>query len=80
MYFQNRNDGINTKQEERKGLTLKDRVKVIERSKSGETYLKFALDLGVGKNQIQNIIKYQNSILERFKSGEKCKRKNAKRS
>ena len=63
----------------RKVLTLEERIKVIERSEKGETSKAIALSLDVGKNQVQNIIRDKQSILDRWKSGEGGERKIVKR-
>ena len=42
---------------ERKTLTLKERIQVIERNEKDEPVRTIALSLGVGKTQIQNIIR-----------------------
>ena len=56
----------------RKPLTLEERVRVIERKKGGETAIAIAKSLNVGKTQIQCIIRDSDSILERWRNGERA--------
>jgi transposase len=51
-----------------KCLTLQERVKVIELNKNGKSARKIAEELGVGKTQIQNIIKRKAEVLEDYES------------
>lgn len=46
----------------RKTLTLKERIQVIERNEKDEPARRIALSLGVGKTQIQNIIRDKVNI------------------
>ena len=46
----------------RKTLTLKERIQVIERNEKDEPVRTIALSLGVGKTQIQNIIRDKVNI------------------
>lgn len=62
----------------RKALTLKERVTVIKRSDQGETAIEIANSLGVGKTQIQTIIKEKEVILRRWYGGESGDRKLSK--
>ena len=56
--------------QKRKALTLEERVRVVQRSEKGETAIKIARDLCVGKTQIQNVIRDQESIMKKWESGE----------
>ena len=47
-----------------------ERVKVIERNKAGESMKKIADSLGVGKTQIQSIIKNTQTILDSWENGD----------
>ena len=51
-------------------LTLVERVKVIERNKAGESMKKIADSLGIGKKQIQSIIKNTQTILDSWENGD----------
>ena len=53
----------------RTALKLSDRVKVIQRSDNGESAEAIALTLGVGKTQIQNIVKEKAEISKLWESG-----------
>ena len=59
---------------ERKGkghpLTLAEWVKVIERNKAGKSMKKIVDLLGVGKTQIQSIIKNTQTILDSWENGD----------
>lgn len=60
----------------RKVLSLEDRIMVIRRSeKDGESSRKIANSLGVGKTQIQKIIRDRNSIMEQWQDGGGSSRK-----
>ena len=60
-------------------FSLEERVNVIERSKKGEKAVNIAMAIGVGKTQIQSIIKDQESILARWQGGQRGERKTNKR-
>ena len=60
-------------------LTLAERVKVIERNKAGESMKKIADSLGVGKTQIQSIIKNTQTILDSWENGDNSERKTTKK-
>lgn len=62
----------------RKVLTLEERIRVIKFSNKGESARKIALSIGVGKTQIQSIIREKESILKEWKSGESSNRKYSK--
>lgn len=57
-----------SRSEKRKFLTLEERAKVIEEAKS-MSCRKIALKYGVGKTQIQSILKNKAQILEKYSSG-----------
>ncbi len=59
-------------------LNLGKRVEVVKRSKSGESAISIAKSLGVGKTQVQNIIKEKESVLARWEQGESGDRKHTK--
>ncbi|BFZ15182.1 hypothetical protein BsWGS_18221 [Bradybaena similaris] len=59
-------------------LTLEERVKVIKRSKSGDSSRKLAADFKVGKTQILAILKGGNDIIRRWEDGENGDRKVSK--
>ncbi|BFZ14341.1 hypothetical protein BsWGS_17380 [Bradybaena similaris] len=59
-------------------LTLEERVKVIKRSKSGDSSRKLAADFKVGKTQILAILKGENDIIRRWEDGENGDRKVSK--
>lgn len=54
-------------------------MKVIERSRKGESAISIARSMSVGKTQIQNIIRDQDSIVKRWESGENSESKHGKR-
>jgi predicted transcriptional regulator len=47
-------------------LSLDDRVKVIQLAENGKTGRKIASEMGVGKTQVQEIIKRKHEVLEEF--------------
>ena len=53
----------------RKLSSLEQRVSVIECSEKGEASVKIAKDLGVGKTQIQTIVKDKVEILKMWEKG-----------
>ena len=59
----------------RKTLTLEERVKVINMNSSGKSCKKIAEELGVGKTQIQCIMKRKAEVLEDFESSTSLNRK-----
>ena len=59
----------------RKVLDLKDRMNVVKRHEKGDSARKIAESFGVGKTQIQNILKEKTSIRDRFVQGENVDRK-----
>lgn len=63
----------------RKPLTLEERIKVLKRHGNGEKAITIARSLGVGKTQIQSIIKDKEDILKRWQAGENTDRKQCKR-
>jgi hypothetical protein len=63
----------------RKFLNLEDRVNVVNRNKKGETAIAIAKSLGVGKTQIQGIIRDKDDILKRWESGDNAEGMRAKR-
>jgi len=54
----------------RKILTLEDRVAVLTKIDSGKSCRGIAEELGVGKTQIQNIVKNREDIKKRWESSE----------
>ena len=62
----------------RKVLTLAERVAVLNKIDSGMSCRSVAEELGVGKTQIQNIVKEQEDIRKRWASGECSDKKYAK--
>lgn len=67
------------KMSNRKVLTLDDRVRVIELSKS-KSARKIAMEMGVGKTQIQNIVKRKAEILHDFENNVSGGRKRVRRT
>ena len=53
--------------QERKILTLEERIKVVERNEKGESCPSIADSMGVGKTQIQSIIRERESLKNRWK-------------
>ena len=53
----------------RRCLALSERDDVIHRSEKSESARAIALKLGVGKTQIQNVLKNKDKIMESFSSG-----------
>ena len=54
----------------RKLLTLEERVEVLRLYEGGDKCVKIASIFGVGKTQIQDIVKKKEEILSKWKSGE----------
>ena len=52
----------------RKFLTLVERVKVIELNNKNRSARKIAEDFGVGKTQVQNILKRKAEVLEEYEN------------
>ena len=50
----------------RKVLTIEQRVKVLELADTGKSCRSIAEDFGVGKTQIQTIVKRKAEVLEEF--------------
>ena len=59
-------------------LTLAEWVKVIEWNKEGKSIKKIVDSLGVGKMQIQSIIKNTQTILDSWENGDNSERKTTK--
>ena len=55
----------------RKILTLEERVSVLKKAGDGKSCRSIALELGVGKTQIQSIVKEKDVIMKRWESGSK---------
>ena len=64
--------------QERKILILEERIKVVERNEKGESCPSIADSMGVGKTQIQSIIRERESLKNRWEAGEAANRKYAK--
>ena len=62
----------------RKVLTLEERVSVLNKIKKGQSCCSVAEELGVGKTQIQNIVKYTEDILKQWPAGEPSNKKYTK--
>ena len=62
----------------RKVLTLEDRMKVVQRNEKGESCIAIAKSLGVGKTQIQYIVRDKEAIKARWEAGENRSRKTTK--
>ena len=52
----------------RKFLSLVERVKVIELNNKNRSACKIARDFGVGKIQVQNILKRKTEVLEEYEN------------
>ena len=61
--------------QKRKVLTLEERVAVIQKIDCGKSCRSVAEEIGVGKTEIQGIVKDKEAILKRWKDGE-CSDKN----
>ena len=59
----------------RKVMTLDERVRVIKLSNQGDSARKIAASLGVGKTQVQTVIRNKEEILKEWESGVSGKRK-----
>ncbi len=59
----------------RKVMTLDERIRVIIRSNDGESARKIAASLGVGKIQVQSIIRNKDAITKEWESGTAGKQK-----
>ena len=53
----------------RKVLTLKERVSVVKEAEKGKFCRSIAEEIGVGKTQIQSIVKEKEEIMKRWESG-----------
>ncbi|KAH3775866.1 hypothetical protein DPMN_177275 [Dreissena polymorpha] len=63
----------------RKFLTLEERVKVISLLGEGHSCRRVASDLGVGKTQIQSILKRKHEIMDEFEENVNGESKRPKR-
>ncbi|KAH3706742.1 hypothetical protein DPMN_066131 [Dreissena polymorpha] len=63
----------------RKFLTLEERVKVISLLGKGHSCRRVASDLGVGKTEIQIILKRKHEIMDEFEENVNCESKRPKR-
>ena len=63
----------------RKFLTLEERVKVISLVGKGHSCRRVASGLGVGKTQIQSILKRKHEIMDEFEENVNCESKRPKR-
>ena len=61
--------------EKRKVLTLEERVAVIRKIDCGKSCCSVAEETGVGKTQIQGLVKDKETILKRWKDGERSDKK-----
>ena len=52
-----------------KVMTLDERVRVIKLSNQGDSARKIATSLGVGKTQVQTVIRNKEEILKEWESG-----------
>ena len=63
----------------RKVLPLKERIEAVQLSRQGKSARQIALELGVGRTQVQNILKNKEEILRVYEggvpSGQKRRRK-----
>ena len=50
-------------------LTLKERVSVVKEAEKGKFCRSIAEEIGVGKTQIQSIVKEKEEIMKRWESG-----------
>ena len=62
----------------RKVLTLEERVSVIRNADSGSSCRAIAAELGVGKTQVQTIVKDREDIMRKWEEGERCTAKYSK--
>ena len=62
----------------RKILTLEERVSVLSKIEKGQSCRSVAEELGVGKTQIQNIVKDKEDILKQWAAGESSSKKYTK--
>ena len=62
----------------RKVLTLEERVGVIKMADTGKSCRGIALDMGVGKTQVQHIIKEREEIMRQWKDGDRSDKKYSK--
>ncbi|KAH3832762.1 hypothetical protein DPMN_106057 [Dreissena polymorpha] len=63
----------------REFLTLQERVKVISLLDKGHSCRRVASDRGVGKTQIQSILKRKHEIMDEFEENVNCESKRLKR-
>ena len=54
----------------RKVLSLEERVKVLKKIDEGKSCRAVSIELGVGKTQVQSIVKEREDILKRWENGE----------
>ena len=62
----------------RRILTLEERVAVLKKIDSGQSCRGVASELGVGKTQIQGIVRDKDDILRRWEAGERSDKKYTK--
>ena len=62
----------------RKVPTLEERVSVIRNADSGSSCRAIAAELGVGKTQVQTIVKDREDIMRKWEEGERCTAKYSK--
>ena len=62
----------------RKVLTLEERVSVLKKVGDGKSCRSIALELGVGKTQIQSIVKEKDELTKRWESGSRADAKYSK--
>ena len=62
----------------RKVLTLEERVSVLKKVGDGKSCRSIALELGVGKTQIQSIVKEKDELMKRWESGSRADAKYSK--
>lgn len=62
----------------RKVLTLEERVAVIKKTEEGKSCRTVATEFGVGKTQIQTIVKEREEIMKKWESGESSSKKYSK--
>ena len=62
----------------RKILTLEERVAVLKKADEGKSCRAIAIEVGVGKTQIQTIVKEREEILKNWESGQRSDRKYSK--
>ncbi len=67
--FQRPENRIERERRKRRSLTLEERVRVIENYKAGRSARSIAINLGVGKTQIQSIVNNRDTIMKEWESG-----------